>query len=108
MKRYVIAVLVRGSLKTKSPKNFSPDVKEKASIYVPAIGKVTIVVLLRNLLVCSERCIESTRETDELLAHRSESQGNLAEACSSCKHTWRGCINRLHCLENDDFGVCKD
>lgn len=30
--------------------NFSPDVKEKASIYVPAIGKVTIVVLLRNLL----------------------------------------------------------
>ncbi|KAK5130896.1 hypothetical protein LTR08_001559 [Meristemomyces frigidus] len=33
-----------------SDKNFSPDVKEKASIYVPAIGKVTIVVLLRNLL----------------------------------------------------------
>jgi methylenetetrahydrofolate dehydrogenase (NAD+) len=32
--------------------NFSPAVKEKASIYVPAIGKVTIVVLLRNLLVC--------------------------------------------------------
>lgn len=34
-----------------SDKNFNPDVKEKASIYVPAIGKVTIVVLLRNLLV---------------------------------------------------------
>lgn len=31
--------------------NFGPDVKEKASIYVPAIGKVTIVVLLRNVLV---------------------------------------------------------
>ena len=31
--------------------NFGPDVKEKASIYVPAIGKVTIVILLRNLLV---------------------------------------------------------
>lgn len=30
--------------------NFDPDVKEKASIYVPAIGKVTIVILLRNLL----------------------------------------------------------
>lgn len=30
--------------------NFNPDIKEKASIYVPAIGKVTIVVLLRNLL----------------------------------------------------------
>ena len=28
--------------------------KEKASIYVPAIGKVTIVVLLRNLLVSTE------------------------------------------------------
>lgn len=30
--------------------NFNPDIKEKASIYVPAIGKVTIVVLMRNLL----------------------------------------------------------
>ncbi|KAF2237987.1 bifunctional protein [Viridothelium virens] len=34
-----------------SEKNFPPDIKEKASIYVPAIGKVTIVILLRNLLV---------------------------------------------------------
>ncbi|KAF2750911.1 bifunctional protein [Sporormia fimetaria CBS 119925] len=34
-----------------SEKNFAPEVKEKASIYVPSIGKVTIVVLLRNLLV---------------------------------------------------------
>lgn len=33
-----------------SLQNFGPEVKEKASIYVPAIGKVTIVVLLRNLL----------------------------------------------------------
>ncbi|KAF2187105.1 NAD(P)-binding protein [Zopfia rhizophila CBS 207.26] len=33
-----------------SERNFRPEVKEKASIYVPAIGKVTIVVLLRNLL----------------------------------------------------------
>ena len=32
-------------------KNFETDVKDKASIYVPAIGKVTIVMLLRNLLV---------------------------------------------------------
>ena len=32
-------------------KNFEDDVKDKASIYVPAIGKVTIVMLLRNLLV---------------------------------------------------------
>lgn len=36
-----------------SEKNFDgPAVKEHASIYVPAIGKVTIAVLLRNLLVC--------------------------------------------------------
>lgn len=34
-----------------SEKNFTPDIKEKASIYVPAIGKVTIMILLRNLLV---------------------------------------------------------
>jgi methylenetetrahydrofolate dehydrogenase (NAD+) len=35
-----------------SDKNFdNAAVKEKASIYVPAIGKVTIAVLLRNLLV---------------------------------------------------------
>jgi len=33
-----------------SEKNFGPEVKEKASIYVPSIGKATIVVLLRNLL----------------------------------------------------------
>ena len=32
-------------------KNFEVDVKDKASMYVPAIGKVTIVMLLRNLLV---------------------------------------------------------
>ena len=37
-----------------SERNFDgPAVKEKASIYVPAIGKVTIAVLLRNQLVCS-------------------------------------------------------
>ncbi|KAH3665530.1 hypothetical protein OGAPHI_003716 [Ogataea philodendri] len=31
-------------------KNFNDDVKEKASLYVPSIGKVTIAMLLRNLL----------------------------------------------------------
>lgn len=35
-----------------SYRNFDgPAVKEKASIYVPSVGKVTIAVLLRNLLV---------------------------------------------------------
>ena len=34
-----------------SEKNFDPSVKERASIYVPAVGKVTITILLRNILV---------------------------------------------------------
>lgn len=38
--------------------------KQKASIYVPAIGKVTIVVLLRNLLVSLPR--PGGSETDRL------------------------------------------
>lgn len=33
-----------------SQKNFDPAVKEMASLYVPAIGSVTIAILLRNLL----------------------------------------------------------
>ncbi|CAN6602287.1 methylenetetrahydrofolate dehydrogenase [NAD(+)] [Trichomonascus vanleenenianus] len=33
-----------------SEKNFNPEVKERASLYVPSIGKVTIAMLLRNLL----------------------------------------------------------
>lgn len=43
-----------------SEKNFNPDVKEKASIYVPAIGKVTIVILMRNLL----RIVQNRPETN--------------------------------------------
>ncbi|KAI0065771.1 methylenetetrahydrofolate dehydrogenase [Artomyces pyxidatus] len=31
-------------------KNFETDVREKASMYLPAVGKVTILMLLRNLL----------------------------------------------------------
>ena len=33
-----------------SAKNFSDDIKQKAGLYVPLIGKVTIAMLLRNLL----------------------------------------------------------
>ena len=37
-----------------SYRNFDgPAIKEKASIYVPSTGKVTIAVLLRNLVVCT-------------------------------------------------------
>ena len=46
-----------------SERNFTPEVKEKASIYVPAIGKVTIVVLLRNLLVCPNPSVCFPRST---------------------------------------------
>ncbi|KAK7049719.1 Methylenetetrahydrofolate dehydrogenase [NAD(+)] [Paramarasmius palmivorus] len=31
-------------------KNFETNVREKASLYIPAVGKVTILMLLRNLL----------------------------------------------------------
>lgn len=31
-------------------KNFEKDVRDKASIHIPAVGKVTILMLLRNLL----------------------------------------------------------
>lgn len=33
-----------------SEKNFDPEIKERASLYVPMTGKVTIMMLLRNLL----------------------------------------------------------
>ena len=33
-----------------SNKNFNDDVKQKAGLYVPSIGKVTIAMLLRNLI----------------------------------------------------------
>lgn len=45
-----------------SRKNFGPEVKERASIYVPAIGKVTIVILLRNLL----RIIQNAKADPEV------------------------------------------
>lgn len=31
-------------------KNFEKDVRDKASLYIPAVGKITIIMLLRNLL----------------------------------------------------------
>jgi len=35
-------------------KNFNDDVKSKASIYVPTVGKVTVAMLERNLLRLQE------------------------------------------------------
>jgi len=37
-------------LNVAAEKNFEKDVRDKASIYIPAVGKVTILMLLRNLL----------------------------------------------------------
>jgi methylenetetrahydrofolate dehydrogenase (NAD+) len=37
-------------LNVAADKNFEKDVRDKASIYIPAVGKVTILMLLRNLL----------------------------------------------------------
>ncbi|KAF7118621.1 hypothetical protein CNMCM5793_008159 [Aspergillus hiratsukae] len=56
-----------------SEKNFGPEVKEKASIFVPSIGKVTIVVLLRNLL----RLIQNRRLDDVRPAEATERPGTL-------------------------------
>ncbi|KAK3059438.1 NAD-dependent 5,10-methylenetetrahydrafolate dehydrogenase, partial [Coniosporium uncinatum] len=57
-----------------SEKNFDKDeVKEKASIYVPAIGKVTIVVLLRNLL----RIIQNRNDAAEKPAEPIEKPGTI-------------------------------
>ncbi|TLD26267.1 gb [Venturia nashicola] len=48
-----------------SEKNFDIGVKEKASIYIPAIGKMTIVVLLRNLLrIVNNRADEKAGELE--------------------------------------------
>jgi len=33
-----------------SAKNFQPDIRDKASIYLPSIGKITVAILQRNLL----------------------------------------------------------
>lgn len=62
-----------------SEKNFDgPAVKEKASIYVPAIGKVTIAVLLRNLLVSLEHCVSGTIANTGSIAPRTKSENSHA------------------------------
>ncbi|KAE8351992.1 hypothetical protein BDV28DRAFT_135927 [Aspergillus coremiiformis] len=59
-----------------SEKNFGPEVKEKASIYMPSTGKVTIAVLLRNLL----RLIQNRRLDDVKPAEATERPGTLEAA----------------------------
>ncbi|KAB8238511.1 hypothetical protein ETB97_001089 [Aspergillus alliaceus] len=59
-----------------SEKNFGPEVKEKASIFMPSTGKVTIAVLLRNLL----RLIQNRRLDDVKPAEATERPGTLEAA----------------------------
>jgi len=52
------AVLKDGCIcvNVSSEKNFEKDVREKASLYLPSVGKVTILMLLRNLMrLCQYR-----------------------------------------------------
>lgn len=58
-----------------SNKNFDDDVKEKAGLYVPSIGKVTVAMLLRNLL----RLIENRR----LRCQTSASAGKATEEATA-------------------------
>ncbi|KAI9846525.1 MAG: hypothetical protein M1837_003946 [Sclerophora amabilis] len=74
--------LLRGGavcINFSSEKNFEAEVKEKASIYVPAIGKVTIVVLLRNLL----RIVQNRQGSKTTPATAVEKPGSVEEAAPS-------------------------
>ncbi|CAX42309.1 NAD-dependent methylenetetrahydrofolate dehydrogenase, putative [Candida dubliniensis CD36] len=52
-----------------SAKNFNDDVKLRAGLYVPSIGKVTIAILLRNLM--------------RLIHNKQVRQGEVSDAASS-------------------------
>jgi methylenetetrahydrofolate dehydrogenase (NAD+) len=56
--------LSSGEFAADEYQNFGPEVKERASIYVPAIGKMTIVVLLRNLL----RIVQNSRSETSIIS----------------------------------------
>lgn len=65
-----------------SQKNFDPEVKELASLYVPAIGSVTIAVLLRNLLVSVIQCmcnIPSSRLINRQRLVRNKEEANAQQ-----------------------------
>lgn len=48
--------------------NFRPDVEQKAAMYVPSIGKVTIAMLQRNLLRLYNYQLQHRTCTDKLIA----------------------------------------
>jgi methylenetetrahydrofolate dehydrogenase (NAD+) len=59
--------------------NFTPQVKEHASIYVPAVGKVTIMILLRNLL----RMVQNNPAVDAKPAEAIEKKGTVEEVVAA-------------------------
>ncbi len=73
-----------------SYRNFDgPAIKEKASIYVPSTGKVTIAVLLRNLVVCApfsgvmtERELTAS-SSQRLIANRPRPEGTSDAAAKA-------------------------
>lgn len=66
-----------------SAKNFNEDVKQKAGLYVPLIGKVTIAMLLRNLLrLINNRNIrmKKSRASETGLSDSSPKTGSAADS----------------------------
>ena len=47
-----------------SEKNFEESIKERASVYVPSVGKVTVTMLQRNLLRLHDYYSDSPAATD--------------------------------------------
>lgn len=88
-----------------SQKNFDgPAVKEKASIYVPSIGKVTIAVLLRNLLVSIPVSQQIKTFTDEFTEIGRKPRKGSCKASGRVKLKWNWAIkeepkNRMAFLE---------
>jgi len=57
-------------LNVAADKNFETDVREKASVYMPTIGKVTIMMLLRNLYVVPGNSLSDGTEDDNHVTSR--------------------------------------
>jgi 5,10-methylene-tetrahydrofolate dehydrogenase/methenyl tetrahydrofolate cyclohydrolase len=77
-RRYVIGTSISVVYADCFGQNFAPEVKERASIYVPAIGKVTIAILLRNLLRLAQNQ-ESAADDAANDANISETGGEVVQ-----------------------------
>ena len=73
-----LPLVAKASIIDLDNKNFDTDVKDKASICVPAIGKVTIVMLLRNLLVSRRLSVIAASELNHA-ATRPKQRGKYGQ-----------------------------